>query len=293
MFKSRSVCGATINTERYRSGHNEAVLKTVWGKPHMGSNPILSASGKLPRPNKRHLRRRCLFVRYLRKGQFMDGTKLYFADVSPLEDEALFSEHYSKMPQYRREKIDILKRRGDKIRSLGAGVLLYRALESVGVDKNAEIAVGKNGKPFLKDFKNVHFNLSHSGDLVMCAISEFEVGCDVELVKSGRLDVAERFFTPEEREFICLGYDEKTKNESFFRLWTLKESFIKANGAGLSLPMNVFSVLPGENGTCSLVYDGKNYVFYEIDNVRGDYKAAVCVYGGAVENKPKIVFESF
>ncbi len=30
------------DTERYRSGHNEAVLKTVWGKPHMGSNPILS-----------------------------------------------------------------------------------------------------------------------------------------------------------------------------------------------------------------------------------------------------------
>ena len=31
------------NTERYRSGHNEAVLKTVWGQPHKGSNPFLSA----------------------------------------------------------------------------------------------------------------------------------------------------------------------------------------------------------------------------------------------------------
>ena len=43
MFKSQIELRLKINMERYRSGHNEAVLKTVWGKPHMGSNPILSA----------------------------------------------------------------------------------------------------------------------------------------------------------------------------------------------------------------------------------------------------------
>ena len=223
----------------------------------------------------------------------MNGIAVFTADVTPLGRDGLFSEYYAEMPTYRREKIDRLGRRADKIRSLGAGVLLSRALKSVGVDKNAEIAVGKNGKPFLKGIKDVHFNLSHSGDLVMCAISDGEVGCDVENVSIGRLGVAERFFTVAERGFIDIGKNEKEKNERFFRLWTLKESFIKAVGAGFSLPMNSFSILPDANGTCSLVFDGKNYVLYETDTGREDYKAAVCVVGGTVEKKPKIVLESF
>ena len=219
----------------------------------------------------------------------MDGITVFIADVSPLERDALFSEYYAKMPKYRREKIDLLKQRDDKMRSLGAGVLLARALKSVGVNENAEISVGKNGKPFLRDIEYVHFNLSHSGNLVMCAISNMEVGCDVERVKNGRLGVAERFFTPEEREFINIGKNEKEKNERFFRLWTLKESFIKANGAGLSMSMNSFSVLRDSQ----IDFYDKNYVFYEIDTDRDGYKAAVCVADGAFENKPKIVFESF
>ena len=219
----------------------------------------------------------------------MDGTTVYFADVKSLENDVLFNEYYALLPAYRREKVDLLRQRNDKIRSLGAGVLLYRALESVGVDKNAEIAIGKNGKPFLKGVKDVHFNLSHSGDIVMCAVSDGEVGCDIENVRNGRVEVAERFFTVAEREFIELG----DKNERFFRLWTLKESFIKANGAGLSLPMNSFSVLPGANGSFMLDFEGKNYVLREIDTGREDYKASVCVVGGSVENKPKIVFGRF
>ena len=222
----------------------------------------------------------------------MIDTTVYFADVSSFERDALFSEYYAKMPQYRREKIDFLKRRDDKIRSLGAGVLLSRALKSVGVDENAEISVDKNGKPFLKDAKNVNFNLSHSGKLVMCAISEFEVGCDVELVKDGRIDVAERFFTVAEREFITAGDGEKNKNERFFRLWTLKESFIKANGAGLSLPLGTFSVARDGDILHSFDFDGQNYDFHEINMGNKDYKASVCIVGGG-KGEPKVIFERF
>ena len=223
----------------------------------------------------------------------MVDTKIYFADVSPLERDALFSEYYAAMPQYRREKIDLLKRRGDKLRSLGAGVLLARALKSVGVNENAEILLGKNSKPFLKDAQYVHFNLSHSGDLVMCVVSAREVGCDMELVRDGRLGVAERFFTPEEREFVGFGASEKEKNERFFRLWTLKESLIKANGAGLSLPLNTFSLLRDGQIKHSVDFDGQEYVFREIDTGREGYKAAICVLGGDVKDEPKIVVENF
>ena len=223
----------------------------------------------------------------------MSETKVYFADVTVLEDGDLFEKYYSTLPAYRRAKIDLLKRRDDKTRSLGAVILLSRALKSVGVDENAEISVGKNGKPFLKNAQNFNFNLSHSGKLVMCAVSDREIGCDVETVRDGRLGVAERFFTATEREFIDFGDNEKEKNERFFRLWTLKEGFIKANGAGLSVPLNTFSLVRDGKILYSLYFDGKNYVFYEVDTGRKDYKAAVCIADGTEEDKPGMVFEIF
>lgn len=221
----------------------------------------------------------------------MTLTTVFIADVSPLADSALFDKYYAAMPEYRREKIDVLKCRDDKIRSLGAGILLSRALSRAGVDENAEISVDGKGKPYLKGRNDLYFNLSHSGNLVMCAVSEREVGCDIERVQSGRLDVAKRFFTDEERAFVDLGADEDEKNTRFARVWTLKESFVKANGAGLALGLRNFSVVP--NGEpITLDFDGKRYNFYEIDTKNDGYKASVCVAGGD-ESAPDVIFENF
>ena len=223
----------------------------------------------------------------------MTDTKVYFADITSLKDDAIFSEYYAKMPQYRREKIDRCKLRDDKIRSLGAGILQSRALWSFGIDKNIEIEFGKNGKPFLKGIKDVYFNLSHSGDLVMCAISMREIGCDVETVRKSRFGVEKRFFTPEECDFVGRGESEEEKNERFFKIWTLKESLIKANGAGLSLSLGDFSVVSDGKVISSLNFDGKTYVFYEVDTGDEGYKSAICVLGDDGKIEPKVVFENF
>lgn len=222
----------------------------------------------------------------------MTLTTVFIADVSPLAVDALFDRYYAAMSAYRREKIDALKRRDDKIRSLGAGILLSRALSRAGVDENAEISVDGKGKPCLKGRDDLYFNLSHSGDLVICAVSGRAVGCDVESVRGGRLDVAKRFFTDEERDFVDLGSDEYEKNARFARIWTLKESFVKANGAGLALGLRNFSVVPNGGEPITLDFDGNRYHFYEIDTKNDGYKASVCVAGDG-EPAPETVFESF
>jgi 4'-phosphopantetheinyl transferase len=97
---------------------------------------------------------------------------------------------------------------------------------------------GENGKPYLTDGEGVHFNLSHSGRWVVIAYGATPVGVDVQELRANGLEViARRFFTADERTYA------QRDAESFFRIWTGKESYIKYLGAGLKTPLNSFSVL--------------------------------------------------
>jgi len=112
------------------------------------------------------------------------------------------------------------------------------ALAQAEIPTDAEVAKTVLGKPYLPQFPGVHFNLSHSGPWGVCALSCAPVGVDVELVRPLRQDVAKRFFTKTEQLYLACH-----PAEEFFRLWTRKESFSKALGKGLTLPMDHFSVL--------------------------------------------------
>jgi 4'-phosphopantetheinyl transferase len=105
-------------------------------------------------------------------------------------------------------------------------------------------AHGPHGKPALP---GVTFNLSHSGDVGVCAVADArEVGVDVERIRTD-LDVqplAERFFTAAERAAL-----REAPSSAFFALWTLKEAVLKAWGTGLSVPpesVDVSGALAGE-----------------------------------------------
>ena len=161
-------------------------------------------------------------------------TKVYITNIEPLGDEGLYQSLYELMPAYRREKIDRLKCVLDKHRSLAVGALLMYALAKSDISLSTPIKVEENGKPYLEG-NPVYFNLSHSGNMVMCAISDMRVGCDIELMKKQpNLRVAKRFFAKEEYESI-------KENSDFYRLWTLKESYVKLNGEGIKGIADSFS----------------------------------------------------
>ncbi|MBV8472878.1 MAG: 4'-phosphopantetheinyl transferase superfamily protein [Hyphomicrobiales bacterium] len=98
------------------------------------------------------------------------------------------------------------------------------------------------GRPFIDQSLGVtdlHFSLSHTEGLVACAVGAFpELGVDVEL-RDRNLSVAElapTVLAPQEIARLRAEPDSQA-NEFFFRLWTLKEAYVKARGMGLSLPM--------------------------------------------------------
>jgi 4'-phosphopantetheinyl transferase len=113
-------------------------------------------------------------------------------------------------------------------------------------------AYGEHGKPMLAestDAGSLEFNASGSEELAVCAVTVGrKVGVDIELCRLPHDDtVVEQCFSPAERQaFGTLASEEKPA--AFYRLWTRKEAYLKATGAGLSRPLSSFEVtfLPGQ-----------------------------------------------
>lgn len=100
----------------------------------------------------------------------------------------------------------------------------------------------EHGKPYITGGdRPVFYNISHSGDYLLCALSDTEVGVDIERVEVARMNVAERFFHP--AEIKSLQYlSGKEQDDLFFRYWAAKESFLKYTGKGLTRPLSSFTV---------------------------------------------------
>lgn len=100
-----------------------------------------------------------------------------------------------------------------------------------------------SGKPRVGPAAGPHFNLSHCEGLVACAASnELEIGIDAEpLHREAPLEVAQGYFTPMEQGWIAAA-PRSEQSAAFWRVWTLKEAFIKATGRGLGQPLRDFSV---------------------------------------------------
>lgn len=212
------------------------------------------------------------------------ATKVYLCSMElpgrTVPDIALLSEGLS---EERREKINSRRFEKDKIQALGAGLLLDHGLREYGLrERSVHMAYGGNGKPYLADHPEIHFNLSHSGTMAMAVFSDRETGCDVERVQEARMGVAQRFFAEAELEELKRQPPGEKKDELFFRIWTLKESYLKVTGEGMRIPLNSFSVCLGQSPA--------GYEFREF-SVPG-YQAAVCLKESK-SGSPSDIFFSF
>lgn len=106
-----------------------------------------------------------------------------------------------------------------------------------------QFRVGPRGKPYLSERKDLFFNLSHSGQMALVALAHAEVGVDLEKLRhlESLTDIAQRHFSTSEYEALS-GLTGEEQLRGFYRVWTCKEAFIKALGAGLSLRLDVFDV---------------------------------------------------
>lgn len=134
-------------------------------------------------------------------------------------------------PQRRQKALQYRQERDQKL-SLAVYLLLQEGLrKEYGIQDVPDFIFGKFGKPLLKGYPHIHFNLSHCREAALCVVSESPVGCDIESVPSELdMELCRHCFNEDEITYIE-GSDQPTI--AFAELWTKKEAFLKLTGEGL------------------------------------------------------------
>lgn len=182
----------------------------------------------------------------------------------------------SVIPQSHRKRFLELSSKEERYRSLTGEVIIRSMICQLTGLKNEVLNFNysEQGKPFIDGLPNLHFNLSHSQDWVVAILDEEPIGIDVEFIQSINLKVAKRFFSKFEYESL-MNLEGTKRLQMFYRIWTLKESFIKAIGKGFSIPLSSFSTITRGNELTTLRYEDKNYYLKEF-HIEPAYKLSVC-----------------
>lgn len=219
--------------------------------------------------------------------------ELYYMNFSSgcsYEQSLVLSE---KLLPERKERVSRLKNNEAARKQILTGLFFQYCLEKVLRKSIADIKLiyNEHGKPYLYN-NDIFFNMSHSGDDVVMAFCDSEVGVDIERINGRRLNVAKRCFCEEEYEDIILAGNEKEQSRKFLEYWTMKEAFVKCCGAGLIIPLNSFRLIDNGNVYIAKFVDAEkhahnNYIeeygsfdsfpvkSYELDE---EYNIAVCLF---------------
>ena len=130
-------------------------------------------------------------------------------------------------------------------------------------------------KPYFRHYPEIYFNLSHCTGLAVCLLSGRECGVDAESVREMRPAVVRRVFSPEEQQLLS---ESAEPDKLFTKIWTLKESYVKAIGRGIGFPMQEVSFsFEADTVLCSR----KDAEFCQISYE--DYTISVCVLRSGVQ----------
>lgn len=160
---------------------------------------------------------------------------IYVSDITEFTDlpgvNLLTDTRQARLLRYLRQE--------DKARCLAAGLMLRRHF---GPERAGAVRVTPLGKPYLPE--GPHFSLSHSGNKAVLLVSKQEAGVDIEQIGPWSEAVARRVFSERERDWLRT----QETDQGFYRLWTGKESIMKALGLGFQLPPESFEIHPDRSG---------------------------------------------
>jgi len=162
------------------------------------------------------------------------------SEINPVLSQDRIDVLLQSISKENREKCQRFIFKEDTLRTLYGELMVRHVLCQRLLVENKDIEILKNdaGKPYVKGYI-IYFNISHAGDFVVCAFSQQEIGIDIEQIKEIDLNIARRFFHQQEYEDLQ-AQKKQNQLDYFYSLWTLKESYIKWLGTGLSTPLDSF-----------------------------------------------------
>lgn len=184
-------------------------------------------------------------------------TKVYIASLSLYPDDEV-SSRYENI----KDRFNGSGRISQRKESLVGRLMLNKALSELEAGEYSVIYSDEE-KPVLKCEKDIFFNISHSDDYVALALSDSEVGCDIQEIRPYNPKVAVRHYCENETRLI---ENSDSKDDMFIRLWALKESILKFTGKGLSGGLSSYDFSPY---ACqeSFTAFGCNFYIKKIENV--------------------------
>lgn len=202
--------------------------------------------------------------------------KIYYAKIEHLSENEK-KKALSLLPRERVERIRHMKAEKSQQQSITAGLLLEYAFREMGLSgKELTFLKNADGKPYIKEVSELHYNLSHSGEYAALVMDTYPVGIDIEGAHEGGQKLVKRFFSEEEKKILLNHWSE----EAFTRFWTRKESYLKAVGFGMRMPLDGFSVHEervqiNEKMTAGMVSTEDAY-YIESFQLEGSFWLSVC-----------------
>ena len=138
-------------------------------------------------------------------------------------------------PKEQAERIEGFSNLSRKIETAASYSLLVEMLRSNGLLKELpSIEYAEGGKPYIKNYPELHFNLSHCRRYVAVAIHSSPVGVDIECRRKVSQSLIRRVCSEDEQQSIATAQDPDME---FLRLWTCKEAYLKYTGTGIVEPL--------------------------------------------------------
>jgi len=183
------------------------------------------------------------------------------------------------------------KRHRESYRHSLVAELLVRHLLSSGTGMaliDIELKYTEEGKPFSIHPSGIRFSLSHSGEWVVCSVSQHETGVDIEKAGSVNLAVADRFFSAETVAILSRSEPE-LQTQLFYEIWTAAEAYVKFLGKGMFKMNERIDIRKTEDGM--KVFDLREEkddrsIRIDVYNEIAGYILAVCSH--AEEPKPAL-----
>ena len=166
--------------------------------------------------------------------------EVYYFDIEPLRNKVIFNSQIENITEGRLERIEKSQSTADKLRLMGSGLMINFIKTKYFVD--SDVATDKHGKPYFVN-SDLKFNLSHSGRYVVAAVSDYEIGIDIQKKKADKHRIAEKNFLQGECAYINAGANDEERHQRFCEVWTLKEAYLKNIGMGLRKPLNSFEIV--------------------------------------------------
>lgn len=171
-------------------------------------------------------------------------------------------------------------------KEVARSLINYGLLHEYGIT-DEEIVKSPLGKPEFKNKRNIKLSIAHCKGAVAVLLADHEVGIDVERVRSYEREVARRILTESERSVLSL--TNENQDELFFTYWTLKESYIKALGTGLTYPLkNISFILENERITSNKPWAK----FYIVSNCE-EFIISVCYLHAEEQEEREMRIKNF